>query len=230
MLRKKAMEQKSYKYLDIILGLFVAVIIISNIVSTKIVVIFGLIFDGGTILFPLSYIFGDIITEVYGYERSRRVIWTGFVSLVLMSLVIYLIGKMRPADFWPHQKAYENILMYTPRIILGSIIAYFMGEFANSFILSKMKIWTRGKYLWTRTIGSTLVGELIDTVVFVVIAFIGTYTFGEVMAIIIANYLFKTSFEIAATPVTYRVVNWLKRKEEEDHYDYGVNYNPFIIK
>ncbi|MGE5558793.1 MAG: queuosine precursor transporter [Bacillota bacterium] len=228
------MEKRTYKYFDIILGLFVAVIMISNIVSTKIVVIgwkpFQLTFDGGTIIFPLSYIFGDILTEVYGYERSRRVIWTGFAGLVLMSIVIYLVGIMKPASFWDQQKAYESILMYTPRIVLGSMVAYFAGEFSNSYILSRMKILTKGKRLWMRTIGSTLAGELIDTVVFVLVAFAGTFAAVEVLGLIVANYIFKTGVEIFFTPATYRIVGWLKREEAEDHYDYGVDYNPFLIR
>jgi len=224
------MEQRNYRYFDVIMASFVAVLMISNIVSTKIVALFGmklLTFDGGTIIFPISYIFGDILTEVYGYAKSRRVIWVGFGCLIMMSIIVFIVGKMEPAPDWKLQRSYEDILMYTPRTVAASIIAFFVGEFANSFVLSKMKIWTQGRFLWTRTIGSTLVGQLLDTFFFVLIAFYGRLPASLVANVIIANYIFKTSFEIVATPVTYRVVGWLKRQEQEDHYDYGENYNVF---
>lgn len=216
-----------YRYLDIITALFVAVLLISNIASTKIVQIWRFTFDGGTILFPISYIFGDILTEVYGYRTSRRVIWIGFFCALLMSAVLALIGLIRPAQGWDMQEAYMSILGQTPRIVAASLIAYFAGEFSNSYTLAKMKILTKGRWLWTRTIGSTVLGQGVDTVLFVLIAFAGLYDWDLVILIIISNYIFKVGFEAILTPVTYKVVGFLKKQENIDHYDYDTDFNPF---
>ncbi len=223
------LQTRKFKYLEIISGLFVCVLMISNITSTKLVALGRFTFDGGTLLFPLSYIFGDILTEVYGYSASRRVIWTGFFSCILMSATFYLIGILPPDPAWEYQKAYEVILFYTPRLVLASIIAFFCGEFSNSFVLAKMKILTRGRFLWTRTISSTLVGEFVDTLLFVVIAFAFTYSGNILMKIILFNYLFKCGVEILFTPITYAIVNFLKRNEQVDHFDYTTNFNPFRL-
>jgi queuosine precursor transporter len=220
-------DTKSHRYFDVLVALFVAVLLISNIASTKILSLWKFTFDGGTILFPLSYIFGDILTEVYGYRRSRRVIWLGFLSAMLMSLTFYIVQLLPPAAGWPNQEAYRNILGFVPRIVFASLIAYFAGEFSNSFTLSKLKIITSGKYLWTRTIGSTLIGEALDTLLFCTIAFYGTLPLKVLMAVIISNYIFKCSVEILFTPLTYLIVNFLKKKENEDVYDVGISYNPF---
>ena len=230
------METRNYKYFDLILGLFVAILLISNIVSVKAVLIplpltkLHFTFDGGTLLFPFSYIFADILTEVYGYERSRRVIWTGFAGLALMALLIWIVGVIPPDPLWHMQSSYESLLMAAPRIAIASLIAYFAGEFSNSFILSRMKIMTKGKYLWTRTIGSTVVGELVDSVLFVFIAFAGVWENALLIQVLISNYIFKTLYEILATPLTYFLTGWLKRREGVDHYDYDANYNPFLLK
>jgi uncharacterized integral membrane protein (TIGR00697 family) len=218
---------RTYKHLDTITGLFVAILLISNIASSKIVQLFPFTFDGGTILFPMSYIFGDVLTEVYGYRRSRKVIWIGFGSALLMSLVLIIVGALPPAAGWINQDAYDRILGLTPRIVAASLLAYFTGEFSNSYTLAKMKIWTRGKYLWTRTIGSTIVGELVDTLLFVTIAFWGVLPSSTLFAVFISNYVFKTGVETLLTPVTYRVVHWLKREEAEDYYDTDTDFNPF---
>ena len=218
---------QNYRYFDLITGLFVAVLLISNIASTKIVQLWKFTFDGGTILFPLSYIFGDILTEVYGYRKSRRVIWIGFFCAFLMSLTLGLIGIIKPAQGWALQDAYMKILGQTPRIVAASLIAYFTGEFSNSFVLAKMKVFTKGKWLWTRTIGSTVVGEGVDTMLFVLIAFSGIYEWYLVFLIIISNYIFKVGLEIILTPVTYQVVAFLKQKEKVDYFDYKTNFNPF---
>ncbi|MCG2789233.1 MAG: queuosine precursor transporter [Actinomycetia bacterium] len=216
-----------YRYFDIIAGLFVAVLLISNIASTKIVQLWKFTFDGGTILFPLSYIFGDILTEVYGYRKSRRVIWIGFFGALLMSLTLALIGLIKPAAGWEFQDAYMKILGQTPRIVAASLVAYFAGAFSNSFVLAKMKILTRGRWLFTRTIGSTIIGEGIDTVLFVTIAFAGLYTWHLLFLIIISNYIFKVLLEIVLTPATYKIVGFLKRREKVDWFDYKTNFNPF---
>lgn len=216
-----------YRYFDLITGLFVAVLLISNIASSKIVQIWKFTFDGGTILFPLSYIFGDILTEVYGYRKSRRVIWIGFFCALLMSLTLGLIGLIKPASGWEFQEAYMRILGQTPRIVTASLIAYFAGEFSNSYVLAKMKILTKGKWLFIRTIGSTIVGEGIDTIIFVIIAFLGVYANSLVLLIIISNYVFKVSLEIIFTPLTYKIVGFLKRTEKVNWFDYKTNFNPF---
>lgn len=224
------MQKQATRYLEIITGIFVAVVIISNIASTKILLLGPFTFDGGTLLFPISYIFGDVLTEVYGYKASRRVIWTGFLSCLVLSGVLWIVGKLPPAADWPHQEAYQNILMYTPRIAIASLIAFAAGEFSNSYILAKMKIWTKGRFLWTRTIGSTLVGEGVDTALFCVIAFAGLFPGRLLAAIIISNYIFKVGVEVLATPATYRVVGFLKKREEIDVYDTETNFNPFSLQ
>jgi queuosine precursor transporter len=221
---------RRYKYYDIILGLFVAVLLISNVASSKILKLGPFTFDGGTILFPISYIFGDILTEVYGYRNSRRVIWTGFFAALLMSLTFIIVGKLPAAGGWANQDAYDKILGLTPRIVIASLVAYFSGEFSNSYTLAKMKILTKGKWLWTRTIGSTIVGEGVDTLLFVMIAFYGILPDSLLATVIISNYIFKVGFEVAFTPATYLVVGFLKRSEEIDIYDYKTNFNPFTIK
>lgn len=206
---------------------FVSVLLISNVASTKIVDLKYFTFDGGTLLFPLSYIFGDILTEVYGYKRSRGVIWLGFFMALLMSVVFIVVGKLPAAGDWNNQAAYDAILGLTPRIVLASLTAYFFGEFSNSFILAKMKVWTKGKWLWTRTIGSTLIGQLVDSTIFILIAFAGILPNSLLFTLIISNYLFKTGIEILFTPITYKIVKFLKVKEAEDYYDKDTNFNPF---
>jgi uncharacterized integral membrane protein (TIGR00697 family) len=222
-------NSNNFNYYDILVALFVTVLLISNIASTKILVLWKFTFDGGTILFPLSYIFGDVLTEVYGYRRSRKVIWLGFFSAALMSLVFYIVQKLPPAPDWPYQDAFSNLLGFVPRIVIASLIAYFVGEFSNSFTLSRLKIFTQGRFLWVRTIGSTLIGEGLDTILFCTIAFYGTMPSSVLIAVIISNYVFKCSVEILFTPVTYTIVSFLKKKENVDVYDVGVNYNPFIL-
>jgi queuosine precursor transporter len=219
--------ERGYKYLDLITALFVAVLLISNIASSKILVLGPFTFDGGTLLFPISYIFGDILTEVYGYRRSRRVIWIGLGCAALMAAVLALVGALPPAEGWENQEAYEAILGTTPRIVLASLVAYFAGEFSNSYTLAKMKLLTRGRWLWTRTIGSTLVGEGVDTLLFVTIAFAGSLPWPLFWSIVLSNYAFKCGVEAAMTPVTYRVAGFLKQAEDEDVYDTDTDFNPF---
>jgi len=222
-------DQRSYRYFDLIMAFFVAILLISNVASSKIMDLGPFTFDGGTILFPLSYIFGDILTEVYGYRRSRRVIWTGFGCAALMAAVFAVVGALPPAEGWEGQEAYLAILGLTPRIVLGSLVAYFCGEFSNSYILAKMKLFTKGRWLWTRTIGSTLVGEGVDTLLFVLIAFYGILPFGLLVSVMISNYIFKVGLETVMTPLTYRVVDWLKLHEQEDYFDYKTDFNPFKV-
>jgi queuosine precursor transporter len=214
------------KYLNTITAFFVAVLIISNIASTKISQIGPLTLDAGTLLFPLSYIFGDILTEVYGYKRSRKIFWLGFICTALLSIMMMVVIALPPSPDWQYQEAFKNIFGLTPRIIMASLIAYFAGEFSNSYILAKMKIKTKGKYLWARTIGSTLIGEGLDTLIFVMIAFYGIF---PVIPLIISNYIFKCGVEVLFTPLTYKIVKFLKKEEKEDYFDNKTDFNPFIL-
>lgn len=220
---------RPYRFFSFIMALFVAVLLISNVASSKFLVFGPFTFDGGTLLFPLSYIFGDILTEVYGYRRSRQVIWTGFGCAFLMALVFTVVGVLPPAPGWEGQEAYDTILGMTPRIVGASLLAYFAGEFSNSFTLAKMKVFTRGRWLWTRTMGSTIVGEGVDSLLFVTLAFAGTLPLSTVLAGVVSNYVFKVGFEALATPITYRVVAFLKAAENSDVYDYSTDFNPFAV-
>ncbi len=222
--------EKSFRYLTPISVFFVTVLLVSNIVSTKFVDLHWFTFDGGTILFPLSYIFSDILTEVYGYATSRRVIWLGFASALLMSIVIMIVGALPAAPDWHNQNAYDTILGLTPRIVVASLIAYFCGEFSNSLILAKMKIATKGRWLWLRTISSTMVGEFLDSILFIIIAFAGIFPNSLILTLIISNYIFKTAVEVLFTPMTYKIVGYLKKKEDFDYYDDKTNFNPFSWK
>jgi uncharacterized integral membrane protein (TIGR00697 family) len=213
----------------LITAVFVTCLITANIIAVKLVSVFGLILPAAVIIFPISYIFGDVLTEVYGYAASRRVIWLGFFCNLLAVVAIWIGGLLPPASFWQGQSAYDAILGYTPRLLAASFVAYLIGEFANSFVLAKMKIRTRGRWLWTRTIGSTLVGEGLDSLVFMTIAFVGTIPFDGLASAIVTQWLFKTAYEVAATPLTYAVVTWLKRKEGLDVYDERTNFSPVVF-
>jgi len=214
----------SFRFLDRITGLFVAVLIISNIASVKIVTVGPFTFDGGTLLFPLAYIFGDVLTEVYGFRAGRRVIWTGFAALALLVVTLALVDRLPPES-----TAFTAVLGQAPRIALASLIAYWAGEFTNSIVLARMKVATGGRWLWTRTIGSTLVGQAVDTTVFVVVAFYGVLPDGDVTAILISNYVFKVAVETALTPLTYAVVTALKRAEGVDAFDRDTDFNPLVL-
>jgi uncharacterized integral membrane protein (TIGR00697 family) len=231
---------RQFRYFDIIMALFVTVLVVSNVASSAKIVdlmvsLFGLplSFDAGTLLFPISYIFGDILTEVYGFKRSRRVIWVGFFALALASAVFWLVSVLPGEATWQGyagDAAYMAILggMSTGGIVLGSLAGYWSGEFSNSFVLAKMKIFTNGRYLWMRTLGSTLVGELVDSVIFVAVASLfGVFPWSLFASLALTNYLFKTGVEVLMTPVTYLLVNFLKHRENEDFYDRGTNFNPF---
>ncbi len=234
---------KHYRFFDLIMTVFVTVLVISNIASSARIVdwgfsLFGLpmAFDAGTILFPVSYIFGDILTEVYGYKRSRRVIWVGFACLAFSAFVFWMIRLMPGEATWQGyagDAAYDAILggMSTGGIVFGSLAGYWTGEFTNSVILAKMKVLTEGRWLWMRTISSTLLGQLVDTVVFVVVASaLGVFPWSLFLTLTVTNYLFKCAVEILMTPITYAVVGTLKRVEDEDYYDRGTNFNPFAVQ
>jgi uncharacterized integral membrane protein (TIGR00697 family) len=217
---------RSYYYLDLITAAFVAVLLISNIASTKILLLGPFTFDGGTLLFPLAYIFGDILTEVYGFARSRRVIWTGFLWLGIAVAVFAVVDWLPPAPDWGLQDSFHAILGQAPRIVAGSLLAYLSGEFVNSFALAKLKLATKGRWLWTRTIGSTLVGQGVDTAIFLVVAFYGVLPEELLWTVFLSNYVFKVGIEVLLTPLTYWVVNRLKRAEGEDFFDWRTNFNP----
>lgn len=237
------MNVKSYRFFDVILGIFVAILLISNIASSAKIVDLGfsifnlpMAFDAGTILFPIGYVFGDILTEVYGYQRSRRVIWTGFFSLALAAMVFWVISILPGEATWQGyagDPAYQAILggMSSGGIVLASLAGFWLGEFSNSFILAKMKVLTHGRWLWSRTIGSTLAGQMVDTAIFVIVASaFGVFPWSLFLTLTIANYLFKVAVEVLLTPLTYLVVRALKRIENEDYYDRDTNFNPFIMK
>jgi len=213
----------------VVVALFVTCLITANFIIVKQISIGNLVLPAAIIIFPLSYIIGDILTEVYGYQQARRVIWLGFVCNLIAVVAIW-VGKILPsAPVFEAQSAYERILGSTPRFLLASFVAYLAGEFANSFVLAKMKIRTRGRWLWMRTIGSTLVGQGIDTLIVLTIAFAGVLPFSELGRMILGHWLVKTAYEAVATPLTYGVVGYLKRKEGIDVYDYGTDFNPLRV-
>ena len=210
-------------------ALFITSLITANIMIVKQIAVGTIIIPAAIIIFPISYICGDILTEVYGYRQARLVIWLGFSCNLIAVLAFWIGGLLPPAEVFDAQSAYERILGSTPRFLIASFAAYLAGEFANSFVLSKMKLATTGKWLWTRTIGSTLVGQGLDSVVVLLIAFTGTLPFSVLGVMIISHWLLKTAYEVIVTPLTYIVVNYLKRKEQIDIFDYNVNFNPFSI-
>lgn len=213
----------------IIVALFVTSLITANITAVKLVNLFGFILPAAILIFPLSYIIGDVLTEVYGYGQARRVIWLGFFCNFITVLAIWMGQLLPAASFWNGQEAYQRILGYTPRLLLASFLAYLAGEFANSFVLAKMKIATGGRWLWMRTIGSTLVGQGIDSLVFITLAFVGTIPVSALVLTIVTQWLAKSIYEAAVTPLTYVVVKFLKRKEGSDVYDHDTRFNPFSI-
>jgi hypothetical protein len=213
--------------LVIFIALFITCLITANVIAVKIISLGPFFLPAAIFIFPLSYIIGDVLTEVYGYRLARRVIWLGFLCNLVFVFFVWL-GQMLPAaPFWEGQEAYQRILGYTPRLLAASFLGYLVGEFANSFILSKMKIMTKGRWLWSRTIGSTIVGQGLDTSIFITVAFIGTPSFMPIM--ILYHWLAKTLIEALATPLTYVIINSMKKREAIDTYDYDTRFNPFVI-
>lgn len=224
-------QPRTYKYYDFVMAAFVTVLLCANLIgASKVATLFDFTFGAGVLFFPISYIFGDILTEVYGYARSRRVVWAGFAALLFASLMSLVILAFPPASNWPHQGAFETVFGNTWRIALASMIAYLCGEFCNSYVLAKMKIWTEGRFLWMRTVGSTIVGEAVDSAIFYPVAFAGVWSREQVIAVMLSNYALKVAWETANTPITYRVVSFLKRVESEDYYDRDTNFTPFSLK
>ena len=223
-----AEERYSARFV-VIVAIFVTCLITANITAVKLVNLFGLILPAAILIFPLSYIIGDILTEVYGYRQARRVIWLGFLCNVITVGAIWVGQILSPASFWDGQAAYERILGYAPRLLAASFLAYLVGEFANAFVLAKMKIATKGRWLWLRTIGSTLIGQGLDSLVFISLAFVGIMPLRALLSAIVAQWLVKSVYEAVATPITYAVVNLLKRKEGLDVFDYETRFNPLSI-
>ncbi|GAP12729.1 conserved hypothetical integral membrane protein [Longilinea arvoryzae] len=233
------LERKAYRYFTPVTAIFVTVLVISNIIAVKLVSFWGLTLPAAVILFPISYIFGDILTEVYGYANARKVIWTGFFCNLLAVAAIWAGGLLPYSSFWTiggytspasAQQAYTAILGFTPRLLVASFIAYLCGEFLNSFVLAKLKLITAGKFLWVRTISSTIVGEGVDAAIFITIAFAGILPTGALLTTILSQWLFKVSYEVLATPLTYLVVNFLKKKENEDYFDRDTNFSPVSFR
>jgi uncharacterized integral membrane protein (TIGR00697 family) len=230
--------KRNYKYYDLIMAAFVTVLLCSNVIGVHKVSYINLPFYGqyiygaGVLFFPISYLFGDILTEVYGYARSRRVIWAGFAATIFASLMAWVVTELPPSSTMSpdQQQAINLIFGQTPRIVGASLIAFWTGEFVNSFVLAKMKVFTSGKYLWTRTIGSTIVGEIADSVVFYPVAFYGVWSNEQLISVMIGNYFIKVLWEVFATPLTYAVVNFLKRAEHEDYFDRETDFNPFSLE
>jgi uncharacterized integral membrane protein (TIGR00697 family) len=224
-------HRQNYRYYDLILGAFITVYLCSNLIGpAKAVSMGGFTFGAGVLFFPISYIFGDVLTEVYGYARARKVIWCGFGAMIFASVMATVVVMLPPAPGWPFQQAYEEIFGQTPRIVFASLTAFFAGEFVNSFVLAKMKIWTEGKWLWTRTIGSTIAGEGVDSLIFYPLAFYGVWNGALVLEVMMTNYVLKVLVEVAMTPLTYKIVGALKRAEQEDYYDRNTDFTPFSLK
>ncbi|MEM9617262.1 MAG: queuosine precursor transporter [Pseudomonadota bacterium] len=234
-----ALSTHRFKYYDFAMAAFVAILICSNLIGAAKLVqfteweIFGWrigVFGAGILFFPLSYVLGDVLTEVYGYARARRVVWAGFAAVTFMAFMAWVVVAMPPAPGWEGQAAYEEVFGLTPRIVIASIIAFWAGELSNAFVMARMKVWSGGKHLWQRTIGSTVVGQGVDSLIFYPVAFLGIWTVEQVITVLITNYILKVLWEAFLTPVTYRVVNTLKRIEGVDVYDKETEFTPFSIK
>ena len=221
--------QHHLTYYDLVGMAFVAIVLISSVTASKLIAIGPFTFTAGIIVFPIAYIFGDCLTEVYGYARARRIVWMGFAANLFMSFVITIAIALPPAQGWPFQEQFAAVLGQVPRIVAASLIAYICGEFSNSYVLAGMKVWTQGKHLWMRTIGSTIVGEGVDTAIFVLVAFWGVFPGTLLTTTIASAYIFKVLYEILATPLTYWAVRRLKAAEKVDHYDVKTNFNPFRL-
>jgi uncharacterized integral membrane protein (TIGR00697 family) len=225
------LTRRTYRYYDLVLGGFVTVILCANLIGpAKVASVGGITFGAGVLFFPISYLFGDVLTEVYGYARARRVVWSGFGAMAFAAFMAWVVVGLPPAAGWPHQGAYETVFGSTWRIMLASLTAFWAGEFCNSYVLAKMKIWSEGRRLWTRTIGSTVVGEGVDSLIFYHVAFFGVWNQDVLLTVMATNYVLKVLWEVVATPFTYRMVAWLKRVESEDYYDRGTDFNPFTLK
>ena len=218
---------RQYRYLDLLINIFVVVLLVSNLIAAKLTQFGPFVFSAAQMLFPITYIFGDVFTEVYGYGASRKAIWIGFLASGLLAVLGVFAVALPPAAGFQNQKAFETIFGIVPRVIAASLVAYWAGEFANSYTLAKLKILTKGRHLWTRTVGSTVIGQGVDTVLVITLLFAGTQSPSQIVRLIISGYLFKVVYEVLATPITYRVVNFLKKAEGVDYFDTDTNFSPF---
>ncbi|MCB2073207.1 MAG: queuosine precursor transporter [Novosphingobium sp.] len=220
--------RRHFRYFDYVMAAFVAILLLSNLIgAAKLSTVAGYTFGAGILFFPVSYVIGDVLTEVYGYANARRCIWAGFLAMIFMAFMSYVVVAMPPAESWNGQAAYESVFGLVPRIVVASMLAFWAGEFVNSFVLAKMKIWTKGKLLWSRTIGSTVFGQAVDSAIFYPVAFYGIWETQDVIAVMITNWAMKVAWEAILTPVTYVVVGWLKGREGVDVYDEGTEFSPF---
>jgi uncharacterized integral membrane protein (TIGR00697 family) len=224
---EQARDLRTYRHFDTLLAIFIVVLLVSNLVGQKICNIFGFYVSGAQLLFPITYIFGDVFTEVYGYAASRKAIWLGFMANALLAVMGLITVALPPAPTWNNQEAFATVFYQVPRLIVASLVAYWCGEFANSYTMAKMKLWTSGGKLWMRTIGSTVAGQLVDTVILVAIGFIGTASIAVLARLALGAYVAKVIYEAVATPLTYAVVGSLKRSEGLDAFDYKSDFNPF---
>ncbi len=224
----KADSRHQFRSFDVVMAAFVAILLLSNVIgAAKVSSLGGWEFGAGILFFPLGYVIGDVLTEVYGYARARRCIWVGFSALLFMAFMSWVVVSLPPAPGWTGQAAYESVFGQVPRIVFASIVAFWAGEFVNSYVLARMKIWTQGKHLWSRTIGSTIFGQGVDSLIFYPLAFWGVWETSQVMTVLVTNWLLKVSWEVVLTPVTYLVVNKLKQHEGVDLFDEGTDFTPF---
>lgn len=231
-----AQRRHGHRYYDLVMAGFVCVLLCSNLIGPAKVaevdlpVLGAFAFGAGVLFFPISYVFGDILTEVYGYAKARRVVWAGFAAMAFASFMAWVVVQLPPAAGWPNQAAYETIFGATPRIVLASLLAFWAGEFVNAYVLARMKVWSEGRALWLRMIGSTGIGQGVDSLIFYPVAFYGVWSDALLLTVMVSNYVLKVLWEIVALPFTYRIVAWLKRVENEDHYDRRTDFNPFTLK
>lgn len=219
---------RHFRHYDIVMAAFVAVLLLSNIIgAAKLSTVAGFTFGAGILFFPVSYVIGDVLTEVYGYAKARRAIWVGFVALIFMAAMSWVVVAMPPAATWDGQAAYESVFGQVPRIVLASIIAFWAGEFVNSYVLARMKVWSGGRALWSRTIGSTVFGQAVDSALFYPIAFLGMWDTQDVLMVMAVNWALKVAWEVVLTPVTYAVVAGLKRSEGVEIFDTETDFSPF---
>ena len=224
----KAETVHQFRSFDVVMAAFVAILLLSNVIgAAKVATLGGWEFGAGILFFPLGYVIGDVLTEVYGYARARRCIWVGFSALLFMAFMSWVVVSLPPAPGWTGQAAYESVFGQVPRIVFASIVAFWAGEFVNSYVLARMKVWTQGKHLWSRTIGSTVFGQGIDSLIFYPLAFWGVWETQQVLTVMVTNWLLKVTWEAVLTPVTYVVVNTLKRHEGVDLFDEGTDFTPF---
>ncbi|HWK35633.1 queuosine precursor transporter [Sphingomonas sp.] len=227
----RAITGGHFRYFDFVMAAFVAILLLSNVIGAgKVASVAGFTFGAGILFFPISYVIGDVMTEVYGYARARRCIWAGFVAVLFMALMSWVVVALPPAAGWTGQAAYESVFGQVPRIVLASVAAFWAGEFVNSFVLARMKVWSEGRALWARTIGSTIFGEGVDSLIFYPLAFLGVWPAWQVATVMVTNWALKVGWEVVLTPATYVIVGFLKRREGVDVYDRDTNFTPFSAR